>query len=331
MKQHNATFANFICRFGDEKVLLDYAEEVVIPAFTRDTYVRSYGQRTHYHFYEVEIVELSGDDTAPVLGLAGRFIKDTELTRHQIFDAKQGLIKDEQHMRSAPSIFFVLILNNHRLIYFPETPHAPDLGSFKTTAEQFLRRRHKEYIDELYNEMKKTEQKVTKKALYETHPVPTLEVIALTGAEDVAQFVRRYKTLKQIDFRLVLPNDDIDAGEILGQVRSLGQELNSDRTKLTTANSEGLDIEASIDAVSAATATGNQEVKLSGVDQAGNALSGNNDEFQVSAPVENIPATRRGLIDRLYGIYEGLTRSGTVRAPAVERTVDRIRQLTRLL
>jgi hypothetical protein len=179
--------------------------------------------------------------------------------------------------------------------------------------------------------MKKTEQKVTKKALYETHPVPTLEVIALTGAEDVAQFVRRYKTLKQIDFRLVLPNDDIDAGEILGQVRSLGQELNSDRTKLTTANSEGLDIEASIDAVSAATATGNQEVKLSGVDQAGNALSGNNDEFQVSAPVENIPATRRGLIDRLYGIYEGLTRSGTVRAPAVERTVDRIRQLTRLL
>jgi len=291
LRQHNATIANFICRFGDEKVLLDYAEEIVIPAFTRDTYVRSYGERTHYHFYEVELVDLSDDQNTPVFALAGRFIKDTELTRHQIFDAKQGLIKDEQHMRSAPSVFFVLILNNHRLIYFPETPHAPDLGSFKTTAEQFLRRRHKEHIEELYKEMKEAEQKVTKKALSETHPVPTLEVIALTGAEDVAQFVRRYETLKQIDFRLVLPNDDIDAGEILGQVRGLGQELNSDRTKLTTANSEGLNIDASIDAVSAATATGNQEVKLSGVDQEGNTLSGNNDEFQVSAPVENIASS----------------------------------------
>ena len=25
MRQHSAAFANFICRFGDEKVLLDYA------------------------------------------------------------------------------------------------------------------------------------------------------------------------------------------------------------------------------------------------------------------------------------------------------------------
>ncbi len=331
MRKHSATFANFICRFGDEKVLLDYAEEIVIPAFTRDTYVRSYGQRTHYHFFEVELVNLSHDEESPVLALAGRFIKDTELTRHQIFDVKQGLIKDEQHMRSAPSIFFILILNNHRLIYFPETPHAPDLNAFKTTAEQFLRRRHKEFINQLYAAMRETGEKITKKALFETHPAPTLEVIPLTGADDVAQFVKRYETLKRIDFRLVQPNDDIDAGEILGQVRAFGQELNADRTKLTTANSEGLDIDASIEAVTAATETGNQEVKLSGVDQEGNTLSGNNEKFQVSAPVDIIPPTRSGLIERLYGIYESLIGSGTIRAPSVERTMDRIKQLTRLL
>lgn len=42
MKKHSAVFANLICRFNDE-VLLDYAEKIVIPAFTKDTYVRSYG------------------------------------------------------------------------------------------------------------------------------------------------------------------------------------------------------------------------------------------------------------------------------------------------
>jgi len=331
MRQHSATFANFICRFGDEKVLLDYAQEIVIPAFTRDTYVRSYGTRTHYHFYEVELVDLSDDRELPVLALAGRFIKDTELTRHQIFDAKQGLIKDEQRMRSAPSVFFVLLLNNHRLIYFPETPHAPDLNAFKATAEQFLRRRHKEYVDELYDALKAEGEKVTKKALVETHPTPTLEVIALTGADDIAEFVRRYGILKRIDFRLVRPNDDIDAGEILDQVREFGRGLNADRTNLTTANNEGLDIEASIEAVTAATETGNQEVKLSGLDENGNHLAGNNDKFQITAPVENIPPTRFGLTRRLFEIYESMTQNGAIRAPGMDRAFDKIKQIARLL
>ena len=331
MRQHSATFANFICRFGDDKVLLDYAEDIVIPAFTRDTYVRSYGQRTHYHFYQVKLVDLSGGGELPVLALAGQFIKDTELTRHQIFDAKQGLIKDEQRMRSAPSVFFVLLLNNHRLIYFPETPHAPDLNAFKATAEQFLRRRHKEYVNELYQALKAEGEKVTKKVLFEAHPAPTLEVIALTGADNIADFVRRYAVLRRIDFRLVRPNDDIDAGEILDQVREFSRRLNADHTNLSTANSEGLDIEASIEAVTAATKTGNQEVKLTGLDEDGNHLTGNNDKFQIAAPVENIPPTRTGLTQRLYEIYETMMQTGAIRAPAMDRTAEKIRQLVRLL
>ncbi|MCC0056728.1 MAG: hypothetical protein H6883_11390 [Rhodobiaceae bacterium] len=331
MRQHNATFANFICRFGDEKVLLDYAEEIVIPAFTRDTFVRSYGKRTNYHFYDVELVGLSADREHPILALAGRFIKDTELTRHQIFDAKRGLIQDERRMRSSPSAFFVLLLNNHRLIYLPETPHAPDLNAFKATAEQFLRRRHNEYVDQLYAALKAEGEKVTKKSLFETHPAPKLEVIALTGADDIAEFVRRYSILKRIDFRIVRPNDDIDAGEILDQVREFSRGLNAERTDLTTANINGLDIEASIEAVTAATETGNQEVKLTGVDENGNDLAGNNDEFQITAPVENIPPTPVGLARRLYEIYETMTQNGAIRAPGMDHAIEKIRQLVRLL
>ena len=331
MRQHSASFANFICRFGDEKVLLDYAEEIVIPAFTRDTYVRSYGKRTHYHFYNVELINLDEEQEVPVLGLAGRFIKDTELTRHQIFDQKKGLIQDEQKMRSAPSVFFILILNNHRLIYFSETPYAPDMNSFKTTAEKFLRRRHKEYIEELYEKLSEGSARITKKEIYKTHPLPTLEVIPLTGKDDIAHFMRRYKILKRINFRLVRPNDDIDAGEILGQVREFGRELNADRTELITANSDGLDVNESIEAVTAATQSGNQDVKLSGIDQEGNKLSGNNENFQISSPVENIPTTKHGLIDRLYSLYDNLLSSGAIGASLTDRARDRIRQLVSLL
>lgn len=331
MRQHSATFANFICRFGDEKVLLDYAKDIVIPAFTRDTYVRSYGKRTHYHFYEVELIRLEAEGEVPVLALAGRFIKDTELTRHQVFDEKRGLVQDEQKMRSSPSVFFVLILNNHRLIYFPETPHAPDLNAFKATAGKFLKDRHAEYLSELHNELVATKEPATKKAILEANPMPTLEVIPLTGRDDIADFMRRYEILKRIDFRLVRPNDDIDAGEILGQVREFGYGLNADKTEVKTANSDGLDIEASIEAVTAATETGNQDVKLTGLDQEGNKLSGNNEKFRVSAPVDNIPPTKKGLTKKLYALYEHLTGKGVIKAPNMDRAQEKIDDLGRLL
>ena len=51
MRQHNAAFANFICRFGSEKVLLDYAEQIVLPAFTDDTMIRSFGKGRTYYFF----------------------------------------------------------------------------------------------------------------------------------------------------------------------------------------------------------------------------------------------------------------------------------------
>jgi hypothetical protein len=95
MAQSTATFANFICRFGDKHVLMDYLLEIVTRAFTKDTYVRTYGKTTHFLFYQVEIVTLDKDSVPAVKALAGRFIKDTELTRHQIFDAAKGLVKDD--------------------------------------------------------------------------------------------------------------------------------------------------------------------------------------------------------------------------------------------
>ena len=94
MRQHVAAFANFVCRFGDERVLLDYATEIVRPAFFDDTLIRTYG-KSHFFFYEAELVKLADDKNKPVVGIAGRFVQNTLLTREQIFDEKRGIIHDE--------------------------------------------------------------------------------------------------------------------------------------------------------------------------------------------------------------------------------------------
>lgn len=338
MPQSIATFANFVCRFGDEHVLMDYLIEIVAPAFTKDTYVRTYGKTTHFHFYEVEVVTLEEGSNPPVKAIAGRFIKDTELTRHQVFDADKGLVQDEQHMRSSPSAFFVLVLNNHRLIYFPETPHAPTLSEFKATAEHFLRLRHKEYIDELYNrakharaapsESQEKAPRVTKKQLNEAHERPTVEVVPLTAAQGVKAFIERYEKLKNINFRLVKPNSDIDAGEIFAQFRELTNDLNGNRASVTVSNSkEGLDIDAAIETVVEATASGNQDIALNGVDHSGNKLQGSNEHFQISVPIEEVPTTKKGLIKRLYAAIKSLTDSGDITVPKLtDGEADKIRR-----
>lgn len=333
MRHNSVAFANFICRFGDEKVLLDYAYEIVVPAFTRDTYVRSYGTTTHYHFYEVKVVTLDNSTDPAVTALAGRFIKNTELTRYQIFDEQQGLIQDEQRMRSAPSVYFVLILNNHRLIYFPETPNAPDMSAFRATAMQFLRLRHKEFIDQLYDERDRGDRSASKKALKNIHPRPTLDIIPLTGAENIEQFLRRFEILKRIDFNLIRPNDDIDAGEIFEQIREFSNNLNADRTRVTTANpDEGLDIDASIDAVTEATEHGNQEATLNGVDHEGNKLTGNNEHFQIQASLAAVPSTDSGLVLTLYETFKALVASSAIKIPAlVGSQAEKVRQLIRRL
>lgn len=314
MRQHHALFANFILRFG-EKELIDYAETILIPALTDDTRKRTYGTRTTYRIFKGRVVRLDKDSSQPTIALIGQFIKETELIRYQVFKRGEGAVPDEASLPSAPSAFFVLMLNNHRLIYFPETPDAPDLTSFKATIKRFVSDRHRDYIDELYTRAKDSGEPVTKAALREQHEFPTLEIIPLTGKDSISAFVNQFSVLRTIEFRIVKPNSEIEGHEVFRQLREISDGLKSSDTRLRTSNPEGLDKAKSKKTINEATEQGNQEVTLDGVDQEGNKLKGNNDEFKISAPVSKVPAAKLTLAKRLFGIFEGLVAKNVIKVP----------------
>ncbi len=331
MRQHVAAFANLVCRFGDDNVLLDYASEIVLPAFLDKSLVRSYGS-SQFFFYETELVELYRARDELVLGVSGRFIHNTLLMREQIFVPRRGVIRDEATLPSAPSASFLLVLNNHRLIYFPETAHAPDLSVFRSTLLHFLKYKHKEFINKEYERLRQLEQRVTKKDLNLTHPFPSLELIPISGGEEIERFLKRYKILKKIDFRLITPNDEIDGAELFDDVRTYFSNLEPETMKIEAKNPKGLDIPSALPVIKAATATANQEVKLTGVDYDGNDLRGDNKEFQVSAPIDPIPATRSGLIQKLYSVFSELQASGVIHTgEQSEQVTNKIRNLRGLL
>lgn len=325
MRKHYAVFANFNCRFGDKKELLDLAVEVVVPAFTNENLVRNYRDTASYRFHNVKLIPIKEDSGQTVLVIAGQFIKNKKLTRHQTFDERKGLIADEQFMMSAPSAFFALILNNHRLIYLPETPYAPDLKEFESTVLYFFSLSYGNFIDSEYTKRRENKMPITKKLLREENPRPTLEIVYLTAETEITEFLRRYKTLKRVEFRVIKPNEDLDAGEVFDGLRHfLFTDLKSDKAKLTASNTKGLDIDASIEVVIAATASGNHDVSVFGIDADGNSLSGNNKKFLLSSKIDDIPTDKQILTELLVTKFKGLISQRRVDAPRIDQNNERI-------
>ena len=203
------SFANLICRFGDRFVLLDFANEVILPAFLDASLERKFGN-TVYFFFQVAVAEIPvpNESVQPQLVVHGRLVKDTLLTREQVFVQGQGLIPAEGSMPSAPSSFFALILNNHKLIYLPETAHAPTLGMFEATLQKFLSLKYKAYTDALYDQLKSSPQRKPKRQIHLEIPHPTVEVLPLASRASVEEFLRAFEKVTHLEFRILETNQE---------------------------------------------------------------------------------------------------------------------------
>lgn len=309
MPVNRAEFANFLCHFGSSGVMLDYLTEIVLPAFMDDTLIRHRGQEnvSEYFFYEVSVENLGTADGTPVLGIYGQFIKNVNLVRTQIFEPSRGLVQDARSITSSPSSTFLLILNNHHLVFLPRTRQAPTLGEFEATARNFIGRKHKDYIDGIYESLKGGPDRRTKTALRKETPPPQIHVVPLANLDSVADFVARFVKLRSIDFRLLRPNPTIDADDTFKDVRGILENLGANNGKIVASNStDGLDKAAAVAVIDAATRGGNQEVTLKGDDENGAILNGSNDDFKISVPLDSIPQTRPALAKKLFQAFKAV-------------------------
>jgi len=319
-KSLNMEMGNLVCRFGDKKVLLDLAEEVVIPCFFDEQLVRHF-DKTSYFFHEVSIVMLTEGENEKVVGISGRFIKDTTLEREQIYEKEKGLIKDTEYMRSSPSAIFLLILNNHRLVYVQETRDAPSKESFRSTLLNFLNIKHKQYIENEYERLKmihienQDKPRITKSELYELNPKPKLELISLTSEDSIEEFVKKYSILKTIEISLSDRNDETDNDPFFEELQKRKDAMESTTSVVKHSNIKGLNKDKVINEISEATAQGNQIVKLNGIDSDGDILRGNNEKFQLRKPIQNLHAKPQRAANELYNSFIGLAADGLVKIP----------------
>lgn len=326
MRKNDLQIANFVCTFGPNADLIDYLEEIVIPAFFTDTLIRKYGD-TSFYVYEPKWIEL-GVDGKKELAIVGRFVKDTLLKREQIIK-NNTLVEDYEEMQSTPSAFFMLILGDHRLLYFGETSAAPDLNAFASTMQIYLRRVWRVHLQKMHDQ---AVEKITHKDLKRLHPMPTLNIVPVAKNDQIDKLMQGFERIEKIRFRLIRPNHETDASAVFQSVRDRLQPLKPSRLDVEIADSDGLEKQESISAVKEATSGLNTDVIVTGVDGDGNRIKADNDEFALKIPIENPPEEKLALAKTLYAEFMKQVSSGAVkRFTPNQAVIDKINALKALI
>lgn len=323
--------ANLICKFGD-KVLLDLAHEVVLPAFRNETHRRTFGE-TSYFFLDVAVGSFEDIDGIPSPAVIGRLVKNTTLERRQLFDEGTGkLVKAPHSLPSSPSSIFVLLLSVHRLLYVREMPGAPSLDVFRATLLRFLRAEHESFVAGRYQEQKGADPKTTRKKVLEEFPKPTLDLIPLTSDEDLEAFVSQFGVLTQFQVVLKNRNDEVDDNEFFEGLQKRKDKVKSATSTLTHRSSAGLDKNEVLAEAKAATEQGNQIVNLVGTDPTGAKLWGNNERFQLKHTIANLGDTVPKAAEQMFNVFRRLVANRAVKLPILDdATKQKIEELRKSL
>ena len=317
-------FGNYTLKFGENKVLLDLFNEIVMPSFFEMKYVRHLKGKGDYFFLDTKIIVLDENPEAPVLGISGRIVKNTKLKRDQIFRTDGGIIEDKSELETAPSSTFLLILNNHRLILSKEVPGAPTIQNFQSTSQYCLNARHKQYISEQFESAKKAKEKnsdlarVTKKSLKENLPSPILRITPLSDKESLQAFVKRLHHIDRVTIKLLPTNrEEIDNDDFWSDLGRRREEMNSSSAKVEFSNKkDGLDNEIVFNQANSASSLGNSEITFKGYDKQGDTISGSNDDFSLSVELdEELPKDSERAGNLKYATFSHLVKTNVIAIP----------------
>ena len=293
---HRIEFGNYTLKFGENKVLLDLFDEIVMPSFFEMKYIRKLKDKGEYFFLDTKVITLNDDVNSPELGITGRIVKNTKLKREQIFRKQGGLIEDVSELETAPSSTFLLLLNSHRLILSQEVTGAPTIQNFQSTSQFCLSARYKEYIQEEYDKDKAAKVKDneleqrTKKSLTLDIPRPFLRITPLPDKQDLKSFVGRFKHIDEVTIKL-LPtnNEEIDNDDFWADLNARKDSMNSKAVAVKFANTkDGLDATQALAQTSSATSLGNSEVKFKGSDDQGDTIRGSNEDFSLTVELDDM-------------------------------------------
>ena len=335
-KKYNIEFWNFICHFGDLK-LLDKFVDIVYPAFFNG-YEREYGE-TRFLFKYVKLLSCEIEDEVFYF-IYGVFIKDTLLKREQVLKGEE-LVEDPKELPTSPSSIFILSLLDHRLFFIKEHKDSPDMGNFKSTINHFMKRVILEKVNNeynSYNEMRAENggnqgrfKRKTKKDFIANYPEPELEIVQSSSDAEIEQFVRELKSIEKLTLDIINPNDEFDCNKFFEATRNTNKDMgvNSSKHVFTKTKSSvknnTLPHDEVIKLSKEAVDDSNINFAISGKDLKGVTIDGTNETFKLSVPIDEVDDNPKFLSKKVYQTYMELVSSGVIRG-ALMKDIDAIKK-----
>ena len=229
---HFATIANFNCTQKIEgKVipLLEFFEEIVWPALNDKELCRTTGKakvsKTDFYISDVKLVKINNSEDCP-LAVVGKHIKRTILDIQPDYNYLTGFTGSATTSPSAPYSTFILLLNNHRVIYFPNHKGSPNVKAFSSTVSHIITKYVSKIRKELiYDHFKPTYSKKEKKYIYNgveyktirefiekyvdfILPYPETNIVAIESKDLVNEAFSKISKIKNISFKFYKPNNE---------------------------------------------------------------------------------------------------------------------------
>lgn len=330
-------FGNYTLNFGKDKVLLDLFENIVMPSFHEMKYIRKLKDKSDYFFLDTQLVNLDESGEKTELAIIGRIIKNTILKRDQIFRQEGGLIPNKKELETAPSSIFVLLLENHRLLFCREVSGAPTIQNFQSTSLYCLKNQHENFITEKYENSKKSREeypsldRITKKSLLIDYPFPILRITPLSDSQSLNDFVNRFKQIDEVIIKLLKTNkEDIDNDDFWAELGKRKNEMNSGNTSVRFSNAkDGLDAKCVKEQTTSAGNLGNSEINIKGHDSEGGSIKGNNDDFSLSIELISLSSNIKLAANELYKNFKRLITNGTIITPTITQgTIDKVKSIS---
>lgn len=192
MKGHKEfILANLNCVFGESnkpEPMLNYFKDIVFPAFNLENTIRE------HFFYEISLKKYDEDKYY----VYGKIVRNTTLEIDSIFDEEtKELHETNQRPSSAPYSEFILLLENHRLIFCKnQKKGSPRLSNFKQLLKSSL------------NKIIKKNNKSCDSG-NEMPEINTFEVIELPKVESVNKIINNLEKISKFSLKVVELNNDI--------------------------------------------------------------------------------------------------------------------------
>ncbi|HDG1717173.1 hypothetical protein [Vibrio cholerae] len=336
-KKKNVEFWNFVCHFGQGK-MLDYFLDFIYPALTTER-VRCYGD-SRWFFYDVRLVEpeINGQ-TLPFI--YGRLVKDTVLERDQVFEDNQLKI-DPLRVQNSPSSIFILSLLDHRLFFIKEQKDSPTMDSFKSTILKFIKDVRNERINDDYNYMKELRElnegstKVTsKKNLAIQFPEPELEIIPLSSDADMDEFIKGMRSIDRFSLDLIMPNSEFDSNAFFSSWREETNKIGTKKSKINfPKNGKSLPHANVSELAKEAIKDENIMITLVGKDLDNDKIIGTNDSFKLTRSLDEIDQVPLFTVKKIYETFLGLIDDGVIRGPKIcdlEKVKEKIKHIVMMI